>query len=202
METRRSFFRSIAASVCRQRVRVRARGGDTPCASAAAARPQRPYRILVTNDDGVRAPGILAVAQALQSLGEITIAAPAENQSGKGAFDRYVRSDLRGSGHACRRAARVFDRRDARDLRESRRARAHDGAAGPRRVRHQSWLQPGHGDVRVGHGRCRSRGGADGHPGHRLIAVGRRNELCAGGRDRTTGCRRWFAARPRRPASC
>jgi 5'-nucleotidase len=38
----------------------------------------------VTNDDGVHAPGILAVAQALQSLGEITIAAPAENQSGKG----------------------------------------------------------------------------------------------------------------------
>ncbi|MFL6281526.1 MAG: 5'/3'-nucleotidase SurE [Vicinamibacterales bacterium] len=38
----------------------------------------------MTNDDGVRAPGILAVAQALQSLGEITIAAPSENQSGKG----------------------------------------------------------------------------------------------------------------------
>jgi len=38
----------------------------------------------VTNDDGVRAPGILAVAQALQPLGEITIAAPSENQSGKG----------------------------------------------------------------------------------------------------------------------
>jgi 5'-nucleotidase len=55
----------------------------TPRAPASAAAEQRPYRILVTNDDGVRAPGILAVAQALQSLGEITIAAPAENQSGK-----------------------------------------------------------------------------------------------------------------------
>ena len=43
-----------------------------------------PYRILITNDDGVRAPGILAVAQALQGLGEITIVAPSENQSGKG----------------------------------------------------------------------------------------------------------------------
>jgi 5'-nucleotidase len=52
--------------------------------SAATPGAQRPYRILVTNDDGVRAPGILAVAQALQSLGEITIAAPSENQSGKG----------------------------------------------------------------------------------------------------------------------
>ncbi len=55
--------------------------GAAPAAAAPAA--QHPYRILITNDDGVRAPGILAVAQALQSIGEITIAAPAENQSGK-----------------------------------------------------------------------------------------------------------------------
>ena len=44
---------------------------------------QTPYRILVTNDDGVRAPGILAVAQALKALGDVTIVAPADNQSGK-----------------------------------------------------------------------------------------------------------------------
>jgi len=43
-----------------------------------------PYRILVTNDDGVRAPGIAAVAQALQAIGTPVIVAPAENQSGKG----------------------------------------------------------------------------------------------------------------------
>jgi 5'-nucleotidase len=46
--------------------------------------PGAPYRILVTNDDGVRAPGILALARALQPVGEVTIVAPAENQSGKG----------------------------------------------------------------------------------------------------------------------
>jgi 5'/3'-nucleotidase len=82
METRRSFFRRslllFVVSACAHVV------ATTPRASASAAGQQRPYRILVTNDDGVRAPGILAVAQALQSLGEITIAAPAENQSGKG----------------------------------------------------------------------------------------------------------------------
>ena len=50
----------------------------------APVTPSGRYRILVTNDDGVRAPGILAVAQALQSLGDVTIAAPADNQSGKG----------------------------------------------------------------------------------------------------------------------
>ena len=53
-------------------------------APRAAQTPSQPYRILVTNDDGVRAPGILAVAQALQAMGEVTIVAPAANQSGKG----------------------------------------------------------------------------------------------------------------------
>ena len=53
-------------------------------APGATQPPQAPLRILLTNDDGVRAPGILAVAQALKGMGEITIAAPAENQSGKG----------------------------------------------------------------------------------------------------------------------
>jgi 5'-nucleotidase len=43
-----------------------------------------PYRILVSNDDGVRAPGIAAVAQILQAIGDVVIIAPAENQSGKG----------------------------------------------------------------------------------------------------------------------
>jgi 5'-nucleotidase len=57
---------------------------SAPPSTAAPPALQRPYRILLTNDDGVRAPGILAVAQALQPLGEITIAAPSENQSGKG----------------------------------------------------------------------------------------------------------------------
>lgn len=43
-----------------------------------------PYRILVTNDDGVRAPGIAAIAQILQAIGTPIIVAPANNQSGKG----------------------------------------------------------------------------------------------------------------------
>jgi 5'-nucleotidase len=40
--------------------------------------------ILVTNDDGVQAPGILALAQAMRELGEIEVAAPAINQSASG----------------------------------------------------------------------------------------------------------------------
>jgi 5'-nucleotidase len=60
----------------------------TVCALSGAlsgqTAPPQQYRILVTNDDGVRAPGLLAVAQALGSLGQVTIVAPSDNQSGKG----------------------------------------------------------------------------------------------------------------------
>ena len=47
------------------------------------AQPSRPYRILVTNDDGVNAPGLLALVRTLQSLGEVTVVAPADNQNAK-----------------------------------------------------------------------------------------------------------------------
>jgi 5'-nucleotidase len=50
----------------------------------AVARQAPPYRILISNDDGVRAPGLAAVAQILQAIGQVTIVAPADNQSGKG----------------------------------------------------------------------------------------------------------------------
>ncbi len=40
--------------------------------------------ILVTNDDGVHAPGLLALVRAMRSLGEITILAPDHNWSGGG----------------------------------------------------------------------------------------------------------------------
>jgi 5'-nucleotidase len=55
-------------------------GKSTP----PAVHAQAPYRILLTNDDGVRAPGIAALAEALKAIGEVTVVAPAENQSGKG----------------------------------------------------------------------------------------------------------------------
>lgn len=53
------------------------------CLANPGLQAQTPYRILVTNDDGVRAPGILAVAQALRAVGDVTVIAPAENQSAK-----------------------------------------------------------------------------------------------------------------------
>jgi 5'-nucleotidase len=57
----------------------------TACVLApAGAQQPPPYRILISNDDGVRAPGLAAVAQILQAIGEVTIVAPLDNQSGKG----------------------------------------------------------------------------------------------------------------------
>ncbi len=40
--------------------------------------------ILVTNDDGVNAPGLLALAQAMRALGDVTVLAPDRNWSASG----------------------------------------------------------------------------------------------------------------------
>jgi len=52
------------------------------CLVAPATAQLAAYRILITNDDGVRAPGLAALAQALKELGEVIIVAPADDQSG------------------------------------------------------------------------------------------------------------------------
>src|SRR5262245_63833347 len=41
-------------------------------------------RILLTNDDGIYAPGLRAMRKELQKLGEVVVAAPATEQSGVG----------------------------------------------------------------------------------------------------------------------
>jgi len=51
-------------------------------AVTTAQQPQRSYRILISNDDGVRAPALPVLAQALRAIGEVFIVAPVENQSG------------------------------------------------------------------------------------------------------------------------
>jgi 5'-nucleotidase len=50
--------------------------------------------ILVTNDDGVQAPGLLALVQALQKIGKVTVFAPNRNWSASGhvkTMDRPLR---------------------------------------------------------------------------------------------------------------
>jgi 5'-nucleotidase len=55
------------------------------------AKPESPL-ILVTNDDGLQSPGLLAAAEAVAGLGELLIAAPATQQS---AMSRAVVRDVR-----------------------------------------------------------------------------------------------------------
>ncbi len=51
--------------------------GRTPEPAAA-----RPLTILITNDDGIEAPGIKALAEAFRPLGQVTVAAPRHQRSG------------------------------------------------------------------------------------------------------------------------
>jgi len=52
-----------------------------PTASAAPT-PDGPWRILVTNDDGIDSPHLAALVSALDALGEVVVSAPARNRSG------------------------------------------------------------------------------------------------------------------------
>jgi 5'/3'-nucleotidase len=66
-------------------------GGSARGGPRALRTPRRPVpewtskpRILVTNDDGVESRGLLALKQALESMGEVTVVAPDTNQSAVG----------------------------------------------------------------------------------------------------------------------
>jgi 5'-nucleotidase len=52
------------------------------CGPGAPPPAERPLAILVTNDDGIEAPGIAAAVEALRQLGTVTVAAPHINRSG------------------------------------------------------------------------------------------------------------------------
>ena len=52
--------------------------------SAGSSTASRPMRILVSNDDGIDAPGIWALAQELKKIGSVTVVAPDKQQSAVG----------------------------------------------------------------------------------------------------------------------
>jgi 5'-nucleotidase len=60
--------------------------GNTTTTTTGAGSGQQDLTVMVTNDDGVGAPGIDAVVQALRSLPHttVTVVAPLDNQSGTG----------------------------------------------------------------------------------------------------------------------
>ncbi len=47
-------------------------------------------QILLTNDDGIHAPGLAAMAEALQSVGDVMVVAPSAEQSGVGLSITYL----------------------------------------------------------------------------------------------------------------
>jgi len=51
---------------------------------AQEAHPEPRLRILVVNDDGYQAPGLLALVDSLLPIGDVTVVAPYEQQSGTG----------------------------------------------------------------------------------------------------------------------
>jgi 5'-nucleotidase len=53
-------------------------------AHTPATSQDRPYNILLTNDDGVDSPGLHALAVALESVGQVYVVAPCGDNSGSG----------------------------------------------------------------------------------------------------------------------
>jgi 5'-nucleotidase len=76
----------MTAVVCVATAGLTVCGGLSGTAGASSKKPET-LRILVTNDDGVGAPGINATVQALTALPntKVTVVAPLTNQSGTGA---------------------------------------------------------------------------------------------------------------------
>ena len=130
----------------------------------------RPYRILVTNDDGVHAPGIAAIAQIL----------PGHRRRD----DRRARAEPERQGHSIVTSEPVFREdltlpnglraigltRDAGDHRQHRHPQHPDAASRPGRLGHQSRLQPRVLGVPVGDGGRRARGGDARRPGDCRVA--------------------------------
>src|SRR5262245_5067830 len=64
-------------------VAPRVRRSPVALSQPVAKRPQLRYqmKLLLTNDDGIDAPGLAALAEAATGLGDLAVVAPAENHS-------------------------------------------------------------------------------------------------------------------------
>ena len=162
------------------------RGGPwRPARAAHAARPvpewtSRP-RILVTNDDGVESRGLLALKQALEPMGDVTVVAPDTNQSAVGHQKTLmrplrVRERTLADGSLGLLGRRLADRR-----RQPRLPRLLRPRLRPRRVGHQLRREPRRRHHLLGHGQRGDGGGHQHLPGVRdLAGVLRASRLHAG----------------------
>jgi 5'-nucleotidase len=65
--------------------------GQDALSQDAGNTPQPPYRILITNDDGVESEGIRQLAIAVAEFAEVVVVAPEKNESGASQSSRLLR---------------------------------------------------------------------------------------------------------------
>ena len=150
--------------------RIRCRAGPCIRRSMPLRAPPRiagRVRVLLTNDDGISAPGLQAARRALREIDgvEVDVIAPDSNRSAT-ARSITTRSPLtRRGGRVRRRRRGLRDRRHAGRLRALRRARPGRRPARPDRLRDQPRRQPRRRHHLLGHGRRRLRGDRPRDPG-------------------------------------
>ena len=161
--------------------RAAQRGGGDGAGPRALPRERRIplndalMRVLLTNDDGITAPGLNAMRRALLELPdvELEVIAPGLEPQRHRARGHAPRPDLGRGGGVRRRHLRLRHRRHPGGLRPLRRAGPDRVAARADRVGDQPRRQPGRRHHLLGHGRGRARGDHARHPG------GRRSRSCA-----------------------
>ena len=157
-------------------------------------------RILVTNDDGVESRGLLALKQALDPIGDVTVVAPDTNQSAVGHQKTLMRPLRVRERTLGRRLAGLLGRRLADRRGEPRVPGLLRARLRPGRVGHQLRREPRRRHHLLGHGERGDGGGHQQLPGVRdLAGVLRASRLRAGrpspprpspGTSSSTACRR------------
>ena len=127
-------------------------------------------RILVTNDDGVESRGLLALKQALEPMGDVTVVAPDTNQSAVGHQKTLMRPLRVRERTLGRRLAGLLGRRLADRRGQPRVPRLLRARLRPRRVGHQLRREPRRRHHVFGHGQRRDGGGHQQLPGVRDLA--------------------------------
>ena len=65
---------------------VRASGATFTAEVGSTRPPGWPSRVLITNDDGITAPGLAALVRAFSAMTEVVVVAPAGNRSGSTSY--------------------------------------------------------------------------------------------------------------------
>jgi 5'-nucleotidase len=104
----KGIIRNLYAKTAWQRRKPSVENAILPCYTDKNGFPEfRSMRILVTNDDGIRAPGLASLARAMKAFGEVAVCAPEHEQSAVGRALtmhrplRFERVDVQGLDCPC-----------------------------------------------------------------------------------------------------